>query len=66
MRFIIWLLTWLSTEPSAVEAAQPRAAAAVQVAYATVAREPRTPGKQEGEKSKVPPCESGTCPPRAR
>lgn len=64
MRFIVWLLTWLSAEPSAVEAAQPRAAAAAQVAYASVAREPRVPGK-EGENSKVP-CVSGTCPPRAR
>lgn len=38
--FLIWLLTWMSSDPKAIDAEQPRAAAAVRAAYATFATEP--------------------------
>lgn len=63
MDWLIALLTWLSADPSAVEKAAPRAAAAAEVAYASMTRE-----RVEGEKQAAPAgkgnCPSGKCPPR--
>lgn len=63
MKFITAFLTWLAAEPGAVDTHVPRAAAAAQAAYATLAREQQA---EEEEGVIVVPngtCPDGKCPP---
>ena len=56
--WLVWLLTLLATDPHVANVAPARAAAAVEVAYASMPR----PEKPAGEKQDK--CPTGNCPPR--
>lgn len=65
MQWLIAFLTWLASTGTEIDDAQPRAAAAAAVAYATVVRAPlatEPQGKGEAQAN----CVNGTCPPRQR
>ena len=49
MEWLTALLTWMSAEAGGIEAATPRAAACVTVAYSTLVREPVTDTLNEEE-----------------
>lgn len=66
MDWLVALLTWLSADPAVVDRAAPRAAAAVDVAYATLAREPKKGNDQATQPAAGGKCPTGTCPPSSR
>lgn len=64
MDWLVAFLTWLSADPRVMDRATPRAAAAVDVAYSTMAREKVSGGKQAVPAGKGN-CPNGKCPPPA-
>jgi hypothetical protein len=56
MDWLIALLTWLSADPAVMDQAAPKAAAAVEVAYASIPRIELPAGKAKT------PCPTGNCP----
>lgn len=58
MDWLVAILTWLSTDQRVVDNAAPRAAAAAEVAYASL---PRVEKPAPGTK---PDCKTGNCPKR--
>lgn len=59
MRWLTAVLTWLSADPAVVDACAARSAAAVECAYASMAREEkRQDAKPQGGKV----CPTGNCP----
>lgn len=59
MNWLTAILTWLSADPAVVDACAARAAAAVDCAYASMAREEkRQESKPQGGKA----CPTGKCP----
>lgn len=57
MRWLTALLTWIAADPAVVDACAARSAAAVECAYASMAKD----GKKQGEN-----CPTGKCPPPHR
>lgn len=64
MDWLVAFLTWLSADPHVMDRVSPRAAAAVDVAYATMAKEKVNGGKQATPAGKGN-CPNGKCPPPA-
>lgn len=63
-RWIISVLVWLSADPHVINEESPKSAAAVAIAYASLATEPDAdtkPVKPVGPVT-VPPCPTGNCP----
>lgn len=58
MDWLIGILTWLSADPAVVDQAAPRAAAAAEVAYASMAREREKAAQPAGKGT----CPTGKCP----
>jgi hypothetical protein len=67
MKWLISILTWLSADPAALDREAPRAAAAVEVAYASMSRVEKMEKKDASSASAGGvPCPDGTCPPQRR
>ena len=61
--YVLSLLTSFSADPHAEALEHPRAAAAVAVAYASLAPEAAPPGKDDKKAPAAAPCVTGTCKP---
>lgn len=61
-RWIISWLVWLSADPATITAETPKSAAAVAVAYASLAPEPESVPKPVKPVGPVTVCPTGTCP----